>query len=165
MDYILIILGFLCLLLGFIGCIAPGLPGIPLSWLGLLLTYMAPTVQINYYLLIITFILALVISVADFLIPGMGAKRFGGSKYGIWGANLGIVVGLFFPPWGILIGPFAGALVGELLYDFSDTSRAFKASAGAFLGFLAGTFIKIVTALSFTLLYLYIVIKWIINML
>lgn len=162
MDYILILLGFICLLLGFMGCIAPGLPGVPLSWLGILLTYMAPGIETNYYLLIITFLIAVVISVADFLIPGMGAKHFGGSKYGVWGANIGIVVGLFFPPWGILIAPFVGALLGELFYDFSDTSRALKASTGAFLGFLAGTFIKIITALSFALLFFYIVIKWII---
>lgn len=160
MDYILVIIGLLFMLVGVVGSLLPALPGLPLSWVGLLLLYLSPNIEPNYWVLGITLIITILISIADYVIPAQGTKRFGGSKYGIWGTNIGLVVGIFAPiPFGFIIGPFAGALIGELLYDKKDTTRATKAAVGSFLGFLAGTFIKFVFSMAFLGLFIYLVSK------
>ena len=91
------------------------------------------------------------------IIPGKGTKYFGGSKYGVWGTNIGLVIGLFFPPLGFVIGPFLGALVGELIYT-NDGNRALKAAFGSFLGLLASTFIKVVVSLVLLFVFLFVFI-------
>ena len=67
----------------------------------------------------------------------------GGTKYGVIGAGLGLLLGFFFPPLGILIGPFVGAFVGELFKN-NNTRIAFKSALGSFVGFLVSTLMKIV---------------------
>ncbi|RZJ66042.1 MAG: DUF456 domain-containing protein [Flavobacterium sp.] len=130
---------------GIIGSFIPVLPGPPMSWVGLLLLYFTDAVDFNYWLLGITFVLTVIITILDFVIPAQGTKRFGGSKYGIWGTNIGLVVGIFTPiPFAFIIGPFLGALIGELIYNSSDHKRALKAATGSFLGFLASTFVNFV---------------------
>jgi uncharacterized protein YqgC (DUF456 family) len=83
----------------------------------------------------------------------MGTKRFGGSKYGVWGTNIGLIVGLFIPPFGFILGPFIGALIGELIYDSNNFNRALKAAIGSFIGFLASTFLKIAVCLGVFILF------------
>ena len=157
MDTLLLTLGFICMILGIIGSFLPILPGPILSWMGLALLYFAPAVPINYYILGITLLLTVLISVLDFVIPSQGTKKFGGSSYGVWGTNIGLVIGIFAPiPFGFLIGPFVGALIGELIYDFKDHNRALKAAAGSFLGFLASSFMKFVFCVAYLGLFLWI---------
>jgi len=148
MEYVLLILSFLLLIIGFLGSFLPIIPGTPLSWSGLLCLYLIKGIPINYTLLGLTLLFVVAISVLDYIIPAQGTKRFGGSKYGIWGTNIGLVIGIFIPiPLGFIFCPFLGALFGEILYDYSDINRALKAAFGSFIGFLLGTFIKIVTCL------------------
>lgn len=150
MEYFLLIAGFCCMLLGILGSLLPALPGPPISWVGLLLLYLCPGMERNYWILGITLVIAIVIAILDYIIPAKGTKRFGGSKYGIWGTNIGLIVGILAPiPFGFIIGPFVGALIGELLYDRKDSTRATKAAMGSFLGFLAGTFIKFVVSIAY----------------
>ena len=145
MDLLLLILGFLLVIIGVAGSFLPVLPGPPLSWAGLLLLYLTKPVAINYWVLGVTLAITIVISILDYVIPAQGTKRFGGSRYGIWGTNIGLVVGIFAPiPGGFIIGPFLGAFLGELLYNSKDHKRAFKAATGSFIGFLASTFMKFV---------------------
>lgn len=107
-----------------------------------------------------TLVVAVVVTILDYLIPAQGTKRFGGSKYGIWGTNIGLILGIISPiPLGFIIGPFVGAFVGELLYDAKDTKRAFRAAIGAFIGFLASTFLKFVVCLFFIGIYVMEVVK------
>ena len=107
----------------------------------------------------ITLAIAVLIFFLDYVIPAMGTKRFGGTKYGVYGTTIGLIVGLLSPiPFGILIGAFFGALIGELIYDSKDTSRAIKASFGAFLGFLASVTIKF--SISSVYFILFIIIFW-----
>ncbi|MEZ4786344.1 MAG: DUF456 domain-containing protein [Flavobacterium haoranii] len=160
MEYILLIIGFCCMLLGIAGSLLPALPGPPISWVGLLLLYLCPGMEKNYWILGITLVVAIVIAILDYVIPAKGTKRFGGSKYGIWGTNIGLIVGIFAPiPFGFIIGPFVGALVGELLFDRKDTTRATKAAIGSFVGFLAGTFMKFVVSIVFLGLFISIVMN------
>ena len=91
----------------------------------------------------------------DYVIPAWGTKKFGGSKYGVWGTILGLITGLiFFGPLGIIIGPFVGAFIGEIIYDSKDSSRALKAAFGSFVGFMLSTGLKLITSLVFVYLYL-----------
>ena len=159
MEYFLLILGLLLMIVGIIGSLLPALPGPPISWVGILLLYFCPGMETNYWLLGITLVIAVAIGILDYVIPAKGTKYFGGSKYGIWGTNIGLVVGIFTPiPFGFLIGPFVGALVGELIYNSQEKGRAFKAATGSFIGFLAGTFMKILVSLLF--LGLFFVLVW-----
>ena len=145
MDLLLLILGFVCIITGLFGSFLPVLPGPSVSWVGLALLYLTKAVPANYWILGIALLITVVISVLDYVIPAKGTKRFGGSSYGIWGTNIGLVVGILAPiPFGFLIGPFVGALIGELIYDFKDHNRALKAAAGSFVGFLASSFMKFV---------------------
>ncbi|WP_264548834.1 DUF456 domain-containing protein [Flavobacterium sp. N2820] len=158
MEYFLLILGLILMLVGIIGSILPALPGPPVSWVGILLLYFCQGIETNYWLLGITLIIAIVIGILDYIIPAKGTKYFGGSKYGIWGTNIGLVIGIFAPiPFGFLIGPFVGALVGELIYNSQEKGRAFKAATGSFIGFLAGTFMKVLVSLLFFGLFLVLV--------
>lgn len=159
MEYVLLLVGLVCMITGIIGSFLPVLPGPPISWLGILLLYLSPNMEINYWVLGITFCIAIGIAVLDYTIPAKGTKRFGGSKYGIWGTNIGLVIGLIAPiPFGFLIGPFVGALIGELLFDKKDHNRALKAATGSLIGFLASTFMKFVVCMIY--LGLFIVIVW-----
>ncbi len=158
MDIILIILGLLCCIGGLLGSFLPVLPGPPLSWVGLLLLYLTEKITLNYWVLGITLALTVVVSVLDYTIPAKGTKHFGGTKYGIWGTNIGLLVGLFFPPFGFILGPFIGAFVGEFATNSYNQKAALKAAFGAFMGFLASTFMKFMVCLSFFGLYLYLLI-------
>ena len=159
MEYFLLVVGFSLMLLGIVGSILPALPGPPVSWAGILLLYFCPGIETNYWLLSITLVIAVVIGILDYVIPAKGTKYYGGSSYGIWGTNIGLVIGIFAPiPFGFLIGPFVGALIGELIYNSSEGKRALKAATGSFLGFLAGTFMKVLV--SFLFLGLFVVLVW-----
>ncbi|MDO6676184.1 DUF456 domain-containing protein [Tenacibaculum sp. 1_MG-2023] len=154
MDIFLVILGFVFACLGIIGSFLPVLPGPITSWVGLLLLHLTEAIPQNWTFLGITLAIAVIIFFLDYFIPAMGTKRFGGTKYGVYGTTIGLIIGLLSPiPFGILIGAFVGALVGELIYDNKDTNRAIKASFGAFLGFLASATIKFSISIVFLVLF------------
>ena len=155
MDIFLVILGFVFACLGIVGSFLPVLPGPITSWVGLLLLHLTSVIPQNWTFLGITLAIAIIIFILDYFIPAMGTKRFGGTKYGVYGTTIGLIIGLFTPiPFGILIGAFVGALVGELIYDSKDTNRAIKASFGAFLGFLASATIKFSIATVYLVLFI-----------
>jgi uncharacterized protein YqgC (DUF456 family) len=159
MDIFLALLGFFFVCLGIIGSFLPILPGPITSWIGLLLLHLTKVIPQDWTFLGITLAIAVLIFFLDYVIPAMGTKRFGGTKYGVYGTTIGLIVGLLSPiPFGILIGAFFGALIGELIYDSKDTSRAIKASFGAFLGFLASVTIKF--SISSVYFILFIIIFW-----
>jgi uncharacterized protein YqgC (DUF456 family) len=158
MDILLLILGFGCMIVGLLGSFFPVLPGPSISWIGLVLLYFTNAVAANYWILGISLLITMLISVLDYVIPSKGTKKFGGSSYGIWGTNVGLVVGIFVPiPFGFIIGPFLGALIGELFYDFKDHKRAMKAATGSLIGFLASSFMKFLICVMFLGLFLAIV--------
>lgn len=159
MDVLLVVLGLICCIVGLFGSFLPALPGPPLSWVGLLLLYLTNFVENNYWVLGITFVLTIAITVLDYIIPAKGTKKFGGTKYGVWGTNIGLIVGLFFPPIGFIIGLFLGAFIGELIYNSQDKKGALKAAFGAFLGFLVSSFMKFMICFSFLLLFIYVAIS------
>jgi len=155
MDVFLLIAGFLMVLLGILGSFLPVLPGPLTGWLGLLMLHFTSVIPINYTFLGITFGVAILIWMLDYIIPAMGTKRFGGSTYGVYGTTIGLLIGLFSPiPFGVLIGAFLGAFVGELLFDGKDTNSAIKASFGSFIGILASATIKLSVAFVYVVLFL-----------
>jgi hypothetical protein len=158
MDYILLSIGLLCMIVGILGSFLPILPGPPISWFGLLFLFLTDAVPMNYWTLGVTFFIAILVAILDYVIPAKGTKRFGGSSYGVWGTNIGLIVGLIAPiPLGFIIGPFIGAFVGELIYNSQDKKRALKAATGSFIGFLASTFMKFMVCMIYFGLFLYLV--------
>ncbi len=143
MDIFLIILAGLCLLLSVVGNILPGLPGTPLGYVGLLLLQLTDKVQFSTQFLLIWAAIVVAVQVLDYVVPAWGTKRFGGTKAGVWGSTIGLVVGLFMGPWGIILCPFAGAVIGEMIQG-KTTNEALRAGIGSFIGLLAGTIIKMV---------------------
>ncbi|HPL94924.1 MAG TPA: DUF456 domain-containing protein [Paludibacteraceae bacterium] len=143
METFLIILAFILIVLGILGSILPVLPGVPVSYVGILLLHFTEKVQFSTQFLIFWLVMVILVQVLDYLVPIWGTKKFGGSKRGIWGCAIGMVVGLFFGPWGIILGPFLGAIVGELSSG-KQTQSAIKAGFGSFIGFLLGVISKLI---------------------
>lgn len=149
MSIVWIVLALVCLLAGIAGCIVPVLPGPPLSYAALWLMKWSGTADFDGRFLLLWGIVTLAVTVADYLLPAWLSKRFGGSKYAATGSLVGLLAGMFFfPPLGPVAGAFLGALAGELLYDSSDTGKAFKAACGAFVAFLLGTGLKLGASLA-----------------
>lgn len=143
------------MIIGLLGSFLPVLPGAPISWVGLLVLHLAPSVPMNYWFLGITFIIAAIIYILNLFIPAMGTKRFGGSRSGMIGATLGLVVGFIVPiPFGLIIGAFAGAFIGEII-NKSDRKSALRAAFGSFVGLIASSFMEFIVALSFLLLFIW----------
>jgi uncharacterized protein YqgC (DUF456 family) len=159
-DIILLILGFILIIIGIIGSVLPVLPGPTLSWIGLLLVFFHSNIPISYTTIFITGIIAIGINILDYIIPAKSVKKYGGSKYAIWGTNIGLVVGLFFPPLGFLIGPFVGAFLGQMYFNSQDQKTAFKVAIGSFIGFITGTFMKLIICFIYLGMYFYYLIKY-----
>ncbi|NJB82125.1 DUF456 domain-containing protein [Wenyingzhuangia aestuarii] len=149
MDYILLFFGFLLVVGGIIGSFLPVIPGPPTGWLGLLLLHLTHKVETDWTFLGITFVVAVLVFVLDYIIPALSTKKFGGSKYGVWGSTIGLIVGLIFTPIGMILGLFLGAFIGELINDGKDVKKAIKASLGSVLGFFFSTGIKFVVSVVF----------------
>jgi uncharacterized protein YqgC (DUF456 family) len=143
MNTFLVILAFVCLVLGLIGCVMPALPGTPLSFIGLLILHFTDAAEFSSAFLWTWAGIAVLLQVLDFFIPAWGTKRYGGSRYGVWGTTIGLVIGFFFAPWGIVVGPFLGALVAELIGG-KRSEEALRAAWGSFVGFLIDTLLKVI---------------------
>jgi uncharacterized protein YqgC (DUF456 family) len=102
----------------------------------------------NYWILGFTLLISILIGILDYIIPSVGTKKFGGSKYGVYGTTLGLLIGFLLPvPLGFVIGGFLGAFIGEMIFDSSNIKRAGKAAFGSFIGFLASTTMKFIVSL------------------
>ena len=153
MDILLAIAACLLAILGIVGAVVPVLPGPLLSYCGLLCITAASFSGTGAATLWIWGGVTLAVTLADYLLPAWMAKRFGGSRAGAVGATVGAIAGIFlFPPVGILLGPFAGALLGELLHDSNDTARAVRVGIGSFLSFVVGTGLKLFVSIGLAIL-------------
>jgi uncharacterized protein YqgC (DUF456 family) len=152
-DYVLLILGIILMLLGIIGCLVPILPGPPLSYLGLIMLHVTKFGHFSASVLISLAIVAVVVTILDYIVPIWGTRKFGGSKYGMRGATVGLIIGLFLGPVGIILGPLFGAIVGELIFK-DDMKYAIRAGFGSLLGFLTGIGLKL--AASFVITFYFI---------
>lgn len=140
----LIVAGFVLLVLGIIGCVLPVIPGPPLAYLSLVLMSVArgwrtfpPAV------LVVLAVLTAAVTILDNVLPVLVSRRKGASKAGVWGAVIGMVAGmLFFPPFGMIVGTFAGAVLGELLFN-PRGENALRAGWGVFVGTLLGIGLKL----------------------
>lgn len=152
-DYLLLALAIALMIIGIIGCLVPVLPGPPLSFIGLLILHFSRFAEFSVNILIILGSASVLVAVFDYIVPIWGTKKFGGTKNGVRGATIGLVVGLFFGPAGIIFGPFIGAVLGELLYK-SDFNYAIRAGTGSLIGFMAGIGLKLATSLIITFYFI-----------
>jgi len=143
MEIVLLILAFICLAVGIIGCIVPGLPGTPIAYAGLWIAQATDRVDFSWQILLVWGIVTIVVSVLDYVVPAWGTKKFGGTKFGVWGSTIGLIIGLFFGAWGVILGPLVGAIIGEL-FGGKEVSEALRAGWGSFVGLLCGTILKLI---------------------
>ena len=148
MDILLIVFAFLLLVAGIAGCILPMLPGVPLAYAGMLLLHLTDKIHFTTHQLIIWLIVVIVLQVVDYITPLLGSKYSGGTSLGNRGCMAGTLLGLFFMPWGVIVGPFIGAVVGEMLGG-QDLSHAIRAGIGTLLGFFFGTLLKVIVCFYF----------------
>ena len=147
MDYLLIASASLMAIVGLLGAVVPTVPGPPLSYIGLLLLSFCDKDEISASSLVITGVLAAVITVVDYIAPVWFTKRAGGSSAGMWGATIGLIVGLFFGIVGVVFGPFLGAFVGELIVD-TPPKKAIKVACINFIAFIFTTGVKLVYSIA-----------------
>ena len=146
---VLIVFAVLLAVAGIIGSIVPGIPGPPLSWIGMLLVYFADKSggaadPMSTTVLLVWLAITVIVSVLDYIIPSGMTRLAGGHKAASTGAIIGLFAGMFFTPIGVVAGALIGAFLGELMVNDKGVWAAFKAGAGAFLGFILGTGLKLV---------------------
>ena len=143
-------MGSILIISGLLGCFLPILPGPPLSYFALILLQFTSKKPFTTNELAVLAMATIIVTALDYFVPIWGTKKFGGSKYGVWGSTIGLIAGMFlFPPFGIIIGPFIGALIGELVAG-KNSQFAFKSAFGSFIGFITGTFLKLITSFVIT---------------
>ena len=150
MEVVWIILGIILCLVGIAGSLLPLLPGPPIAYVGMLLQLFREPDPFDTRTFIIFAAVVVITLALDYLIPIWGTKKFGGTKYGAWGCTLGFIAAFWLGPYGVIIGPFLGAFVGELIAG-QDSKKSLKAAIGSFVGFLLGSFFKLV--ICFLILY------------
>ncbi len=142
MDVVYALISLILILIGFIGCVAPAIPGPALAYGGILimlLSRFAPTMSVC----IVLGVACAVVLLLDYIVPAYGAKRFNCSRWGVIGCTIGTFAGMFFLPWGVLLGPFIGAVAGEMVSG-KRLAPSLSGGFGALLGFLCGVLLKVV---------------------
>ena len=146
MDTFWLVLGFILMAVGILGCLLPLLPGPPLAFVALLIQQLRTDESFTSKFLWIWGVVTVVVTALDYIIPVYGTRKYGGSSYGVWGCTIGLIAGIWMGPLGIIVGPFLGAFIGELLAK-NNSENALKAAWGSFVGFLFGTLLKLIACL------------------
>ena len=146
MDTFWLVLGFILMAVGILGCLLPLLPGPPLAFVALLIQQLRTDEPFTSKFLWIWGIVTVVVTALDYIIPVYGTRKYGGSSYGVWGCTIGLIAGIWMGPLGIIVAPFLGAFIGELLAK-NNSENALKAAWGSFVGFLFGTLLKLIACL------------------
>ncbi len=159
---LLYILASVLIVVGILGTILPALPGLPLVFAGMLMAAWVNDFQnISVWTVAVLAVLTLLSFVIDFAATAMGAKRVGASRSATIGTVIGMIVGLFFGLPGLFLGPFAGAVIGEMIYlrkvRREDIGHVAKVGLGTWLGVVFGVVLKL--ALAFTMLGIF-VLAW-----
>ena len=137
------VVAVLLVLIGLAGTVLLAIPGLPLMFAGMLLAAWAGSfVQIGPITLTLLGFLTLLSLAMDFWVTALGAKRVGASKQAIIGASVGTFVGLFFGVWGLFLGPFAGAAIGEMQHQ-RHLGQAAKVGLGTWVGLVFGVVLKL----------------------
>jgi uncharacterized protein YqgC (DUF456 family) len=148
MDLLFVILGSLLLIVGIVGCFVPVIPGPIIAYFALLVLKFTDGNELSNRWLWIFGALAITVSLIDNIIPVYATKKYGGSRAGVIGTFVGLVIGLlFFPPFGFIFGPFLGAFAAELYIQKSEIKLALRAAYGSLIGVLAGSFLKLALVL------------------
>jgi hypothetical protein len=148
---IIITIGIILLVIGLVSCVLPPLPGPPIAYSALLLAYFAldKTNDLPFWILVVYGVLLVIITIVDYLLPVWSTKKFGGTKAGVRGCFIGILIGILLSPFGgfsIILCPFLGAIIGELI-DGQNLETAVKSGIGSFIGFLLTSGLKIILVL------------------
>lgn len=146
---VLEILALVAAVFGIVGSIMPGLPGPPVSWVGMLLVFFAEKGTDNpmtLTTLIVWLVITVVVSILDYVVPAWTTRAAGGHKAASTGALIGLLAGMFLTPIGMIAGALLGAFIGELMVTDKGVFAAFKAGLGAFAGFIFGTGLKLITS-------------------
>lgn len=141
MDIVCVIVSAVLIAVSFVGCAVPVLPGPALALCGvlaLLPSRFAPAASTC----VVFGVACAIVLLLDYVVPAFGAKKFNCSRWGVFGCFVGTIVGIFFVPWGLLLGPFAGAVVGEIIAG-KNFSSSLRGGFGALLGFLFGITLKL----------------------
>ena len=148
---ILIVLAIILAVIGIIGSIVPGLPGPPLSWIGMLLAFLSHRMggaDMTLTTVLIWLAVTVIVSILDYTVPAKFTKLAGGSKAGSQGALIGMIIGIFLTPIGMIPCSLAGAFLAEMFQENKSAGQAFKAALGTFAGFLVGTGLKLVVSVA-----------------
>jgi uncharacterized protein YqgC (DUF456 family) len=155
LQTLLYVLAALMMVIGAAGVVLPVLPGLPLAFAGMLLAAWAGGFeQVGWITLTVLGVLTALSVLVDFLATALGAQRVGASRKAVIGSIIGTFAGLLFLPIGIFVGPFAGALIGEMLHG-RDLGQATKVGMATWLGLVLGMVLKV--GLAFTMLALFLV--------
>ena len=146
---VLIVLAIILCITGIIGSVVPGLPGPPLSWVGVLLAYLSHKwggADMSMTSVLIWLGVTVVVSVLDYTIPARFTKLAGGTKAGSTGATIGMILGLFLTPIGMIPCSLLGAFLAEWLQENKSIGGALKSAVGTFIGFMLGSGLKIIAS-------------------
>lgn len=140
-GWVLVLLFFA---IGFIGLLYPIIPAVLFIFGGFLIYGMFFDFgDLPWWFWLIQSLFVILLFGADMLANAFGVKKFGGSKAGLWGSTLGLIIGPFvIPIAGILIGPFLGAIIAELVVNRSSPKQAVKSGIGSVVGFITSVFTK-----------------------
>lgn len=146
---VLIVLAIILCITGIIGSVVPGLPGPPLSWVGVLLAYLSHKLggaDMSMTSVLIWLGVTVVVSVLDYTIPARFTKLAGGTKAGSTGATIGMILGMFLTPIGMIPCSLLGAFLAEWLQENKSIGGALKSAVGTFIGFMLGSGLKIIAS-------------------
>jgi len=145
---LLVVIAFILIIVGLIGVALPILPGVPLAWLGVLIFAWSTGFQkISIFTVLIFLLLTVIAQLLDFFVPLIGGKKYKASRWGIFGAISGMIIGFFtFNPLWLIILTIFGAFLGEILSG-KEISGASRSALGFFLGFITSALIRIVIIL------------------
>ena len=146
METVIIILAILAGVVGIAGSIIPGLPGPPISWVGILLLFLWGPEDVPTKTLVIWGVVMVAVSIIDYLVPIYFTKATGGSRFAERGAMVGLILGIIFTPIGMILGSFLGAFLSEMYWGKKSAREALKAAIGSFLGFITGTGLKTIVS-------------------
>lgn len=156
-ESIVVIISFALLLIGILGTFLPVLPGIILSFCGLLLFKLGTNTDLPMFFLWLFGVLTIFSILLNYIVPAKTNQKYGGTRWGSVGSFLGTIIGFFWipVPFGFLIGMLLGVFVGELLHDINDKKKALNSVKGAFVGFFISTGFSFMLGLAMFLVVLY----------